>query len=235
MSNQPAYVWALVLAGAIGIPALTVAALARGRKSVAAGFAIIWTAWVVTSAVLADHNVYAQLPETTRPWFGLAAGGVLVALLLGAVLPAVRATFARPTSLAWLTWPQVIRVVGVTFLIVMARGDLPAVFALPAGLGDIAVGIAAVPIARRLARGDRTGAVGFNLLGLLDLVVAVSIGFGAGLGPTRLLDVSPSTADVVLLPLALIPTTAVPLAAVLHIVSLRRLSVHRGRVETVAA
>jgi hypothetical protein len=102
----------------------------------------------------------------------------------------------------------------------MVLGTLPAVFALPAGLGDIAVGISAPVIARRLRRGDRRGAVWFNVLGLVDLVVAVSLGFLAGLGPARLIDVSPSTAAVALLPLALIPTTAVPLALALHLRSL---------------
>jgi hypothetical protein len=54
-------------------------------------------------------------------------------------------------------------------------------------------------------------------------VVAVSIGGLAGLGPAHVIDSTPSTIEVTLLPLALIPTTAVPLAVALHIVSLRRL------------
>src|SRR5438270_62717 len=82
------------------------------------------------------------------------------------------------------------------------------------------VGIAAPTIARRLARGDRTGAVWFNILGIVDLTVAVGVGFLAGLGPARLLDVSPSTAELAVLPLALIPATAVPLALALHVTSL---------------
>jgi hypothetical protein len=122
-----------------------------------------------------------------------------------------------------LIWPHTLRVIGVAFLIALALGTLPAVFALPAGIGDIAVGISAPFIARRLARGDRSGAVWFNVLGLLDLVVAVGIGFLAGLGPAQLLHVSPSTIEVTLLPLALIPSTAVPLAMALHITSLVRL------------
>jgi hypothetical protein len=61
------------------------------------------------------------------------------------------------------------------------------------------------------------------VLGIVDLVVAVSIGYLAGLGPNPLLHMTPSTEAVALLPLALIPTTAVPLAIALHLVSLRRL------------
>jgi hypothetical protein len=115
-------------------------------------------------------------------------------------------------------------VVGVTFLLVMAQGHLPAVFALPAGLGDIAAGLAAPFVARRLAQGGgRARAVWFNLFGLLDLVVALTIGFLAGLGPWRPLDVTPSTEPLSMLPLALVPTVAVPLSIALHLVSLRQL------------
>jgi hypothetical protein len=131
---------------------------------------------------------------------------------------------AAPGTAARLALPHTLRVVGVTFLLVMALGHLPAIFALPAGLGDIAAGLAALSVARRLAQGGgRTRAVWFNLFGLLDLVVALSIGFLAGLGPWRPLEVTPSTEPLSLLPLALVPTVAVPLAIALHIVSLSRL------------
>jgi hypothetical protein len=190
---------------------------------VATAFAAAWAAWIVVSAVLADGGAYRQSVSETRPWIGVAAGGALVATLIGTAIPAVGKALRSPGALPRLALPQTFRVVGVAFIIVMALGKLPAAFALPAGLGDIAVGIAAPFIARRLARGERSGATWFNILGILDLVVAVSIGFLAGLGPNRLLDISPSTADVALLPLALIPTTAVPLAVALHITSLIRL------------
>jgi hypothetical protein len=65
--------------------------------------------------------------------------------------------------------------------------------------------------------------VWFNLFGLLDLVIALTIGFLAGLGPWRPLEVTPSTEPLSLLPLALVPTVAVPLAIALHLVSLSRL------------
>ena len=115
------------------------------------------------------------------------------------------------------------------FLVVMALGKLPAVFAVPAGLGDIAVGVAAVFVARRSAGRPRKGLVWFNILGIVDLAVAVGIGFLAGLGPSPVLDVTPATDILVALPLVLIPTTAVPLAVALHVVSLRRSPSPPGR------
>jgi hypothetical protein len=104
----------------------------------------------------------------------------------------------------------------------MIRGQLPAAFAVPAGLGNIAIGVAAPFLARRLARGHavRRAAVRFHVLGILDLVVAAGI---AAMVTSGLLDVTPSTDLLRLLPLALVPTAAVPLAVALHIVALRQL------------
>jgi hypothetical protein len=76
--------------------------------------------------------------------------------------------------------------------------------------------------------------VWFNVLGLLDLVVALAIGVMAAPGLARLLVVSPSTEAISLLPLVLIPTTIVPLAVALHVLSLRKLRV-AAETATVAA
>jgi hypothetical protein len=82
-----------------------------------------------------------------------------------------------------------------------------------------------VIVARNLRRGvvGRRAVWYFNVLGLVDLVIALVIGFAAAPAAVRLLLVSPSTEAISLLPLALIPATVVPLAAALHLLSLRRL------------
>jgi len=226
MADMPAYIWALVLIGAVGIPSLTAFGLYRSAAAapgagrfrpavIAGGFAAVWAGWIAVSAMLADHGVYRQ-------WIGVAAAGAL-AFVIGALsIPVVTRGLAGLPGLARLTWPHVVRVVGVVFLLAMALGKLPAVFALLAGLGDISVGLSAPVIARRLARGDRRGAAWFNVLGLADLVIAVTIAFLGGLGLNRL-GLTPSTIDLAYLPLALIPSTAVPLAFGLHVVSLARL------------
>jgi hypothetical protein len=151
--------------------------------------------------------------------------GALAVTLLLSRIPVVSGILARPDGLWRLTVPQIFRVVGVTFLVVLALGKLPAVFALPAGLGDAAIGIEAVFVARNLRRGvvGRRAVWYFNVLGLVDLVVALAIGFAAAPAVVRLLLVSPTTEAISVLPLALIPATVVPLAAALHLLSLRRL------------
>lgn len=108
----------------------------------------------------------------------------------------------------------------------LSFGLLPAVFALPAGLGDVAIGITAPFVARAMAergtvRVGRLFAV-WQFLGILDLVIAVGIGATLRTFP----DVTGYLANVermVLmseLPLSLIPTFAVPLFVILHLASL---------------
>jgi hypothetical protein len=234
MYDLPSYVWALVLAAVIGIPASTSIALYRGAiaaglgRRAAAGVAAATAAalggWLVITGTLAGAMVYRG--REGGIWFGLAFVGALVALLLATRIPPVSRILADPGTASRLTVPHTLRVVGVVFLILMAQGHLPAAFALPAGLGDIAIGVAAPFVARRLARAPRradviAAATRFHALGILDLVVALS--FGVLLAPPWLLGGAPSTEALTLLPLALIPTAAVPLAIALHIVSLRTL------------
>jgi hypothetical protein len=234
MHGLPAYVWALALTGVIGIPAATVVMFYRGALAAgtrrrtttiaAAAAAAGFGGWILASGLLAHLGTYHQQHGHFRPWIGLAFAGYITALLLAAGIPAVARTLAAPGSPARLTLPHTVRVVGVLFLVVLALGRLPAIFALPAGLGDIAVGLAAPSVARRLARqGDHQAAVRFHLLGILDLVVAITIGYLAGLGPYRSLDVTSTTESLSLLPLALVATVAVPTALALHVVALGQL------------
>jgi hypothetical protein len=175
------------------------------------------------AAVLAGAGAFRQRSDVLNPWIGVTLLIVVAVLLLLSRVPVVSRVLADPGAPARLAVPQVTRVVGGTFVVLLAVGQLPAAFALPAGLGDVAVGAAALFVAAGLRRGRREGrAVWFNVLGIVDLVVAVTMGTLSGLGPSRL-DVTPSTQIVGELPLSLIPTTAVPLAIALHIVSLVRL------------
>lgn len=122
---------------------------------------------------------------------------------------------------------QVYRVIGgVLFLPLYASGILPGYFALPAGWGDLAVGLLALLVALAVKRG--LGGAGplallWNVFGFLDLVAAVGLGTGKLvplLAPT-LGTVSP-VAAMTIFPLVLIPTFAVPLGFILHIYSIRR-------------
>jgi hypothetical protein len=132
---------------------------------------------------------------------------------------------------------QVYRVIGgVLFLPLYATGILPGYFALPAGWGDLAVGLLALFVAfavRRGLGGARPLALLWNVFGFLDLVVAVGLGTGklAPLLAPSIGAVSP-VAAMTFFPLVLIPTFAVPLGFILHIYSIRRM-LREGRAQRV--
>ena len=132
----------------------------------------------------------------------------------------------------WLVGIQFYRALGVIFLILYAHDRLPGLFALPAGTGDMIVGLSAPLVALAYARApSKTAGLvrAWNLLGILDLTVAVSTGFITA--PSRLFatEVQPNSDLMTVLPLVLIPVYLVPLSIVLHLASLTKLRRDRAR------
>jgi hypothetical protein len=228
MYDPPAYLWAITIAGTTAIAATTCIALYRGaglaglgrrRPALLGGAAaVLLGGWLTASAVIAGHGWYHTQLGHQVPWLPIAVAGFLGTLLAVSRIPIVARALAAPGMAGRLVRPHSFRVAGVVFLLTMALGHLPALFALPAGLGDIAAGIAAPLVARRLSQGTgRRAALWFNAFGLADLVTALTLGALTGY---QLLNVTPSSAAISELPLALIPTVAVPLLFALHVTSL---------------
>lgn len=84
---------------------------------------------------------------------------------------------AMPAS--WLVVLQLYRVFGSWALVAGLRGVLSDVFALPAGTGDVLTGLFAVPAAVAVATGTTQGrraAIIWNIFGLVDFAVAMTLG-----------------------------------------------------------
>jgi len=234
MSAAPWYLWALVVAG-VGLILLVAArelrtsAKAVGVEGgtalrVAALFAAGYVGWILVTAALAGANVYRLENDATKPWLGLGFAVPLAGLLVLTRLPIAGRVLSDPQIVSRFTRPHGVRVVGVIFLIALALGELPPAFALPAGLGDIAIGLAAPWVARGLRDGNGTRrAIWFNVLGLVDFVVAFAVGFLGGPGHLQVLHLTPTTQQISTLPLVLIPTAVVPLLFTLHVISLAKL------------
>ena len=118
---------------------------------------------------------------------------------------------------------QAWRFAGLGFIALYAYGVLPALFAWPAGLGDMAIGVTAPLVIYALRRRPAfaTSALFWvwNLFGILDLVDAVTLGaisaiFGIGISAEI------ATFPMGKMPLVLIPVFLVPVFLMLHIVSL---------------
>jgi hypothetical protein len=137
----------------------------------------------------------------------------------------------------WLVALQVYRVLGSAFLIAWARGAVPGIFALPAGIGDVITGLLALPAAIALAARTiegRKAAIAWNIFGLLDFTVAVGIGLATSPGPLQLIVPAVTNAQLGTYPTVMIPAFAVPSSILLHALSLRQLYRRARRVETAA-
>jgi hypothetical protein len=94
----------------------------------------------------------------------------------------------------------------------------------PAGWGDVAIGIAAPLVALYWKRPfPYKSFVVWNVLGLLDLAMAVSLGILASGTPVGVLAGKVTTRLMGMFPLSLIPTFFVPLLMILHLISLSRI------------
>jgi hypothetical protein len=107
------------------------------------------------------------------------------------------------------------RIAGFVFLVLASYGILPRDFALSAGWGDIAIGATAALVAFRLATPrHRASFITWQLLGMADLIVAVTLGATTNLLHPQGIPTTPMT----VLPMSLIPTFAIPVLLVVHII-----------------
>jgi hypothetical protein len=118
---------------------------------------------------------------------------------------------------------QAWRWAGLGFLSLYAHGVLPGLFAFPAGLGDMAVGFCApwivLGLTRRPSFATSQRFVIWNVMGIIDLVVAVSLGTICS-GFLRGITGNVTTGPMAQLPLVFIPAYLVPLFIMLHFTAL---------------
>jgi hypothetical protein len=210
---------------AVVIAALTLSAPASPAERVGATGVLI--AWFLVAVILAATGAVAPDGFGT-PVVGLS---VLVPIVAGALL-AARSELVR-NALYGIPLPvfvavNALRVFGVFFLILYADGRLPAPFAPSAGWGDIAVGVAAVPVALVVARqaaGWRPLAFVWNLVGIADLALAVGLGVTSAVdSPLRIFADGPDTSLMAALPMFLIPGFLVPFFVLTHLAVFVRLA-----------
>src|SRR5262252_1508784 len=109
-------------------------------------------AWLFVVLELAQAGIFrpGAVPVPAIPLAVILPLAVALPLLLRSANIAA-ALDAIPAS--WLVGLQVYRVLGAVFLARWAAGQLPAEFALPAGTGDVLVGLLALPAALYVASG----------------------------------------------------------------------------------
>ncbi len=185
--------------------------------------AVVLAIWLALVFLLGAGGAFVTPPGT--PPFPIVIGVAVPIIFFLATFWLSRAfrEFVLAIDLRLATGIQAWRFAGLGFLALYAHGVLPGLFAWPAGLGDIAIGVTApwvlLALIRRSSFAASQSFIVWNLLGILDLVVAVGTGaLSSGLVAGVAGEVT--TAPMVQLPLLLIPAYLVPLFIMLHLASL---------------
>ena len=195
-------------------------ATAPGR-SIAIGVLLIWFSLV---SWLAAKDTFLGAPGAVPVALILAFTTPIAAFLLAYRWSEAMRRFVLGADLRLVVAVHAWRTLGFGFIVLHLNGLLPGIFAWPAGLGDIAVAVAAPWLAVRLMRDPgyvhAPAFARWNWLGLSDFAIAMSTGaLGSGLVPA-LVGQGPTTAPMAALPLSWVPTFLVPLMAMLHITAL---------------
>jgi len=196
--------------------------------------AVVLTVWFLAVLAAGSAGIFDAGPS--RPPLP-----ILIALVAPPLLFAIayRASprfrrLALGIDLRWLTAIQSWRVVGVMFLVLYAFGLLPGLFAWPAGVGDVAVGLAAPFVLLAMLRGSATWprqVTWLNIAGLVDFAGAVGTGVLTSNSSLGFFSDGAARVSLGVLPLSLVPTFAVPLWIIFHTISLlqlRRLAASAG-------
>jgi len=240
--SAPNYVTYIILFSSIGVitailAGLRVAVIRAGwgearRIVTLRSAAALLSLWFVVALALSWAEVFRGAADRV-PTIEF---GIFVPLVVGLAWPwrsetAKRLLDAIPQS--WLVGIQFYRVLGLIFLLLDAQGSLPSLFALPAGSGDVAVGLLAPAVGLAYARGVAGRELlvrGWNMLGLLDLAVAIATGFLTSPSPLQMFSFDAPNELIAAYPLVLVPVFGVPRGILLHVASLVKLgrdSAHR--------
>jgi hypothetical protein len=114
---------------------------------------------------------------------------------------------------------HVTRFVGIYFLILHQRGELPRAFAVPGGIGDIFIATFALPVALAPLEPARrlSAIVIWNVVGLVDILMVI-------LSAMRINLSTPGELRALThLPLSLLPTFLVPLIIASHVILFARI------------
>ena len=205
-------------------------------------FALITLGVILKKNSVAKNVIRPRIrQEIFRAGVALLPMFFFVALALGfLVVGQTVSALAKVGAISYLGSTMVIVVVRelgpllAAFLVLASLGRLGGPFPFSAGWGDIIVGVLAIPVAMlatRVAANDLR-IVAWNVLGVLDLVVAVTLGIGSTNGsPLQFVHAGVGSAAMASLPWSLVPTVLVPLFLVGHgivFAHVRAASVARG-------
>ncbi|HZU29746.1 MAG TPA: hypothetical protein VFB79_01450 [Candidatus Angelobacter sp.] len=230
----PAYLTLFILTGMVLVIATLVLGLRRAllnapwsntdRAKALWSVSALLIGWFIAAAVSSIAGLYRPSSGPPTIQYGLLTP-IFIGVLAFSIFPSLQRIVASVPS-TWLVGVQFYRVLGVIFVVLYAGRHLPGIFALPAGLGDSLVGVLAPFVAAGYAHSPKKSARRvrlWNLLGIADLVIAITLGFLTSPSPLQMAAFDRPSGLITMFPLSLIPVFAVPLSILLHFASLQRL------------
>lgn len=218
----------------IPIPILLIANLAKQSALNAKwGVAKAKRTFTIVASVLSIYVLYASLmsftgifQENVLPPRILLFTGIPLMLFLFIVLSnisAFREIFSH-IPIHGLVQIHVFRLIGAFFILLNIYGAIPARFAYVGGIGDITVAISSIFVARALRENKSYAkklAIGWNVLGLIDIVLTVA---NALIATKDSIETgSQSVIAITDFPFCFIPAFAPAIIIFLHVILFRRL------------
>ncbi len=199
---------------------------------------VILAVWFLVVLAAGSAGAFVSAPsQPPLPILLALAAPLLLFAVAYRALPGFR-RFALEIDLRLLTALQGWRVIGIMFLALYAFGLLPGLFAWPAGVGDVMVGVAAPFVVLAMLRGSPTWprqVAWLNIAGLLDFAGALGTGILTSTSSIGFFSEGAAHASLGALPLSLVPTFAVPLWIIFHVISLLQLRRLPGTVDGTVA
>jgi len=229
-AGGPALALAILVTALI---ARSAGAIGRAQNTYVTAGALVLAAWFGVSTAIAAAGGFSEAVtgNFAVPLLALTlalpiAVGVIVALTSSAIRQLISQSNIQPAVIA----VHALRfIAGATIVLMAPFGVLPAIFAVPAGVGDVLIGSSALLASRWVSSGRWGRVLSWNVLGLVDFVNAAALGLFTTPGPLHALQTHPTSALFWMQPLAIVPIFMVPIYTLLHLVSLRYLLAVRSK------
>jgi hypothetical protein len=197
-----------------------------GAMLLSIGITGIWLTAAVALGLLcffcAQPDRFPRIPLVLLA-FSVVGLGVFLARLTHRVLGAI------PAGLIAF---QTFRIIGINFLVRYSEGQLPALFAIPIGVGDVLIGLAAPFVAywyHKQKPSYRTVAIWFNIVGVLDIAFSGTVVVLSQSSTIQVLHLTPSTDLVTQFPIILEAVYGMPVVVFVHLFSLYYVWKHTGQ------
>ncbi len=196
----------------------------RGEKFCPFTLSVLGAGWFLVALFIGETELLSVLPGPATQITLVGLTLVLVSLFW--ISHSFR-TWVNQLQLKTLITLHLVRFVGIYFLFLHSRGQLPAKFALTAGWGDIIVALGALLLLLFSAARKSTSLVlAWNAIGLVDILLVVATAAGLAFANRD------SMSALTRLPLSFLPTMIVPLIISSHIAIMVRLLKKREPAET---